>query len=56
MVELNKIEKRVIVLVLAAVLAVVCVRWRQVEKTRVELSAEAAGSSVETEGNADVQR
>ena len=37
MVELNKIEKRVIILVLAALLAVVWVRWRQTENTRVEL-------------------
>ena len=38
MVELNKIEMRVIVLVLAAFLAVVVVRWRQAEGARVELN------------------
>jgi hypothetical protein len=49
MVELNQVEKRVIVLVLAAFLAVVFVRWRQVESTRVNLT-------VESEGAGNVQR
>lgn len=49
MVELNKIEKRVIVLVLAALLAVVLVRWRQAESARVELK-------VVSEDPASVQR
>lgn len=46
MIKLNKIEMRVIVLVLAAVLAVAVVRWRQAESARVELqiiSEEVAG-------------
>lgn len=45
MIELNKIEIRVIVLVLAAVLAVAVIRWKQAESARVELkviSEEAA--------------
>ncbi len=49
MVELNKIEKRVIVLVLAALLAVVFVRWRQAESSRVELK-------VVSEDSVSVQR
>lgn len=47
MVELNKIEKRVIVLVLAAVLTVVWVRWRQAESARVELTVESEAASVQ---------
>ena len=38
MVELNKIEKRVVVLVLAALFAVMGVRWWQAESAKVNLS------------------
>ena len=38
MVELNKIERRVVVLVLAALFAVMGVRWWQAENAKVNLS------------------
>lgn len=46
MVKLNPIEMRAVVLALAALLAVLLVRWHQAESARVELkviSEEVAG-------------
>ena len=58
MVELNKVERRAIVLVLAFVLGAAWVRWRQAEATRVELTVESAESSksLESEEAKGVQR
>ena len=47
MVELNKIEKRVLVIVLVAFLAVLIVRWRQVESARVELGVQSEAADVQ---------
>jgi hypothetical protein len=45
MVELNKFERRVIILVLAALFLVVVVRWRQAESSKVELTVLSEGVS-----------